>query len=141
MGLDLFTLNRKCHLGKVDQFIKSAHFQQFGMHGMMKGWPSYIVIQIVQLHEISIDSVKQKSKIPSSYYHKTDGATAKVNQILENMLKLCVLKFQGKQENNLPLMEFAYNNGYQSTAKMAPLEAPHDNKYRTPYVRATQMRL
>ena len=39
------------------------------------------------------------------------------------MLKAYVLEFQGKWQDDLPLVEFSYNNSYQSTIKMAPFEA------------------
>jgi len=55
-----------------------------------------------------------------------------VNQILEDMLRACVLEFQEKWEDDLPLVEFSYNNSYQSTIKMAPLKAPYRRKYKTP---------
>ena len=55
-----------------------------------------------------------------------------MNQILEDMLRACVLEFQGKWEDDLPLVEFSYNNSYQSTIKMAPFEALYGRKCRTP---------
>jgi len=33
-----------------------------------------------------------------------------------------VLEFQGKWEDDLPLVEVSYNNSYQSAIKMAPFE-------------------
>jgi len=49
----------------------------------------------------------------SSFYHpETDEKTKRVNQILEDMLSACILKFQGKWEDDLPFMEFSYNNSY-----------------------------
>ena len=48
------------------------------------------------------------------------------------MLRACVLEFQGKWEDDLPLVEFSYNNSYQSTIKMAPFEALYGRKCRTP---------
>ena len=68
----------------------------------------------------------------SSCHHETDGHTKRVNQILENMLRACVLEFQGKWEDDLPLVEFSYNNSYQSTIRMAPFEALYERKCRTP---------
>jgi len=68
----------------------------------------------------------------SSYHPKTDGQTERVNQILEDMLRACVLEFQGKWEYDLPLVEFSYNNSYQSTIRMAPFEALYERKCRTP---------
>ena len=46
-----------------------------------------------------------------------------MNQVLEDMLRACVLDFQGSWEEHLPLVEFAYNNSYHSTIGMAPDEA------------------
>jgi len=37
----------------------------------------------------------------SSYHPETDGQTERVNQILEDMLRVCVLEFQGKWEDDL----------------------------------------
>ena len=51
---------------------------------------------------------------------------------MEDMLRACVLEFQGKWEDDLPLVEFSYNNSYQSTIKMAPFEALYGRKCRTP---------
>ncbi|KAK6115944.1 hypothetical protein DH2020_008213 [Rehmannia glutinosa] len=39
------------------------------------------------------------------------------------MLRACVLDFGGGWERHLPLIEFTYNNSYQSTIGMAPFEA------------------
>jgi len=47
------------------------------------------------------------------------------------MLRASVLEFQGMWEDNLPLMEFSYNNGYQSTIRMALFEALYERKCRT----------
>jgi len=56
----------------------------------------------------------------SSSYHPKDRQTKIVNRILEEMLRACVLEFQGKWENDLCLVEFSYNNSYQFTIKTAP---------------------
>jgi len=55
-----------------------------------------------------------------------------LNHILEDMLKACVLEFQGKWQDDLSLVEFSYNNSYQSTINMAPFEALYGRKCRTP---------
>ncbi|KAA3471431.1 Retrotransposon protein [Gossypium australe] len=54
------------------------------------------------------------------------------HQVLEDMLQCCVLEFEGNWEKYLPLIEFAYNNSYQSSIKMAPYEALYGRKCRTP---------
>jgi len=48
------------------------------------------------------------------------------------MLRAYVLEFQEKWEDDLPLVEFSYNNSYQSTIRMAPFEALYKRKCRTP---------
>ena len=48
------------------------------------------------------------------------------------MLRACVLELKGKWEDDLPLVEFSYNNSYQSIIKMAPFEALYRRKCRTP---------
>ena len=44
-------------------------------------------------------------------------------QVLEDMLRKCVLDHKGSWEEHLPLVEFAYNNSYQASIQMAPYEA------------------
>jgi transposase InsO family protein len=58
----------------------------------------------------------------SAYHPQTDGQTERVNQILEDMLRACVLEHQGSWDQNLPWAEFSYNNSYQEILKMAPFE-------------------
>ncbi|KAA3466123.1 DNA/RNA polymerases superfamily protein [Gossypium australe] len=48
------------------------------------------------------------------------------------MLWCCVLEFEGNYEKYLPLVEFAYNNSYHSSIKMALYEALYGRKCRTP---------
>lgn len=47
------------------------------------------------------------------------------------MLRCCTLEFEGSWENFLSLVEFAYNNSYQSSIKMALHEALYGRKCRT----------
>ena len=53
-------------------------------------------------------------------------------QILEDMLRVCVLDFGRNWDKHLPLVEFSYNNNYQSTIRMRPFEALYDKKCRSP---------
>jgi transposase InsO family protein len=73
------------------------------------------------------------SLVRSTAYHpQTDGQTERVNAILEDMLRACVLSSRGSWESRVPLAEFAYNNSYQESIKMAPFEALYGRKCRTP---------
>ena len=48
------------------------------------------------------------------------------------MLRANAIDFLGSWEKYLPLVEFAYNNSFQSTVGMAPYEALYDRKCRSP---------
>jgi transposase InsO family protein len=68
----------------------------------------------------------------SAYHPQTSGQTERVNQILEDMLRACVLEIPQKWDECLPLAEFSYNNSYQENIKMAPFEALYGRRCRTP---------
>ena len=53
-------------------------------------------------------------------------------QILEDMLRACVVDLKGSWEKHLPLVEFAYNNSYQASIQMAPYEALYGRPCRSP---------
>jgi hypothetical protein len=59
----------------------------------------------------------------SSYHPQTDGQTERVNQIVEDLLRACVIHFDKSWDKCLALAEIAYNNSYQASLKMAPFEA------------------
>ena len=52
--------------------------------------------------------------------------------MLEDMLRGCVLNFPESWDRYIPLMEFSYNNSYQSSIGMAPYEALYGRKCRSP---------
>jgi transposase InsO family protein len=73
-----------------------------------------------------------KLAFSTAYHPQTDGQTERVNQILEDMLRACVLAYGAKWEDCLPFAEFSYNNSYQASLQMAPFEALYGRKCRTP---------
>ncbi|KAA3461462.1 Chromo domain-containing protein [Gossypium australe] len=48
-----------------------------------------------------------------AFHSQTDDQCKHVIQILEDMLRCCILEFEGNWEKYLPLVEFAYNNSHQ----------------------------
>jgi hypothetical protein len=70
-----------------------------------------------KLHE----SMDTKLKFSSTYHPQTDGYTERVNQILEDMLRACALKDNQSWDKCLLYAKFSYNNSYQESIKMAPL--------------------
>jgi len=68
----------------------------------------------------------------TAFHPQTDGQSERTIQTLEDMLRLCVLDFGGSWDTYLPLVEFAYNNSYHSSIKMAPYEVLYGRKCRSP---------
>jgi IS30 family transposase len=72
-----------------------------------------------KLHE----SMDTKLNFSSAYHPQTDGQTERTNQILEDMLRACALKYGKSWDKSLPYAEFSYNNSYQASIKMTPYKA------------------
>ena len=70
--------------------------------------------------------------LSTAFHPQTDGQSERIIQILEDILRACVLDFRGSWDQYLPLMEFAYNNSYQSSIQMAPFEALYGRRCRSP---------
>lgn len=47
-------------------------------------------------------------------------------------MRTCVLELRGNWDDILPLVEFIYNNSYQTTIGVALYEAMYGRKYHTP---------
>ena len=67
-----------------------------------------------------------------AFHPQTDRQSERVIQVLEDMFLGYVLDFPGSWDRYIPLMEFAYNNSYQSSIGMAPYEALYGRNCRTP---------
>ena len=48
------------------------------------------------------------------------------------MLRSCVIDYEGSWNRHIPLVEFVYNNSFQSSIGMAPCEALYGRRCRTP---------
>ncbi|MCF7184031.1 hypothetical protein L3H42_11070, partial [Corynebacterium sp. MC-13] len=70
--------------------------------------------------------------LSTTFHPQTDGQAECTIQTLEDMLRACALDFKGSWVDHLPLIEFAYNNSYHSSIKMAPYEALYGRKCRSP---------
>jgi hypothetical protein len=67
-----------------------------------------------------------------TFHPQTDGQYERTIQTLEDLLRSCVLEFEGNWEDLLPLVEFMYNNSYQYSIGMAPYETFYGRKCCTP---------
>jgi hypothetical protein len=128
-----------------------AHFIPVNTTYSAKKYAEIYLDQIVRLHGIpktiisdrgapfvarfweQLQSALGTKLIRSSAYHpQTDGQTERVNQILEDMLRACIIHYGTSWDKYLALAEFSYNNSYQSSLQMSPFEALYGRKCRTP---------
>ena len=135
----------------VDRLTKSTHFLPVRIDYRPSDYAELYFNQIVRLHGVPRTIVSDRGPqfttrfwehlhkmigtnlVRSSAYHpQTSGQTEQVNQILEDMLRACVISSKGSWDKWLPLAEFSYNNSYQESIKMAPFEALYGRKCRTP---------
>nr|GFB42944.1 putative reverse transcriptase domain-containing protein [Tanacetum cinerariifolium] len=63
-----------------------------------------------------------------AYHPETDGQSERTIQTLEDMLRACAIDFGNGWVNQLPLVEFSYNNSYHASIKAAPFEVLYGRK-------------
>ena len=73
-----------------------------------------------------------KLSFSTASHPQTDGQSERVIQVLEDLLRACILDLQGNWDDHLPLVEFTYNNSFQASIGMAPFEALYGRKCRSP---------
>ncbi|XP_019194766.1 PREDICTED: uncharacterized protein LOC109188591 [Ipomoea nil] len=73
-----------------------------------------------------------KLSLSTAFHPATDGQTERTVQTIEDLLRACMLDFQGSWEDHMDLIEFSYNNSYHSSIRMAPYEALYGQKCRSP---------
>ena len=135
----------------MDQLTKSAHFLAMRMTFTLERFCRLYIREIVRLHGVPVSIVSDKDPRFSTHFWKsfqkamgipltmsttfhpqTDGQSKRIIQVLEDMLKACVLDHKGSWEEHLPLVEFANNNNYQASIQMAPYEALYGRSCRSP---------
>jgi hypothetical protein len=115
----------------VDRLTKTAHFLLVHTTHKAKKYAEIYIDQIVCLHGIPRTIVSDRGALfvahfweqlqkslgttvirSSAYHPQTNGQTERVNQILEDMLRACVLHYGKDWDKCLSLAEFSYNNNY-----------------------------
>ena len=123
----------------TDRFTKIAHFLPVKVKYHVNIYAELYIARILSLHGIPKTIVSDRGPqfvskfweelhkflgtklLHSSAYHpQTSGQTERVNQVLEDMLRACVLEFLQKWGESLPLAEFSYNNSYQKVSRWHP---------------------
>ncbi|KAA3480692.1 integrase [Gossypium australe] len=82
----------------VDRLMKSAHFIPIRTDFSLDRLVDLYISEIVRFHGVPISIISDRD--PRTAFHpKTDGLSERVIQILEDMLRCCVLEFEGKWKN------------------------------------------
>lgn len=68
----------------------------------------------------------------TAFHPQTDEQSERTNQTLEDMLRACVIDFQGSWDDHFPLIEFAYNNSFHTSIEMTTYEALYGRTCRSP---------
>ncbi|WMV14137.1 hypothetical protein MTR67_007522 [Solanum verrucosum] len=76
------------------------------------------VLASIEVRPIFIEEIKAKQ-------------SEKTIQVLEDMLRTCVINFGGHWDKFLPLCEFSYNNNYHSSIDMTLFEALYERGCRS----------
>ncbi|GKA35673.1 putative reverse transcriptase domain-containing protein [Tanacetum coccineum] len=113
----------------VDRLTKSAYFlpmrEDYKMDRLTRLYLNEIVARHVNARGISLD-------MSMAYHPQTDSQSEHTIQTLEDMLRACILVFEGSWGVYLPLVEFSYNNSYHFSVRCAPFEALYGRKFRSP---------
>ena len=64
------------------------------------------------------DKLGTKLTFSTIFHPHKDGQTEQTVEVLEDMLRSCVIDFGGHWDKLLPLCEFFYNNSYNSSIDM-----------------------
>ena len=126
----------------VDRLTKSAHFLTLRMTFTFERFCRLYIREIVRLHGVPVSIVSDRDPrfmahfwksfqkvmgtrltMSTAFHPQTDGQSERTIQVLEDMLRACVLDHKASWEEHFPLVEFAYNNNYQASIQMAPYEA------------------
>lgn len=68
-------------------------------------------------------AIRTKLLHNTSLHPTINGQTERTNETLEDMLHVVFMELPGSWNKNLELVEFSYNNSYQTNIHMVQLEA------------------
>ncbi|GJS63258.1 putative reverse transcriptase domain-containing protein [Tanacetum coccineum] len=108
----------------VDRLTKSAHFLPMKKTDTME--------KLMQLYLKEIKALGTDLDMTTAYHPQTDGQSEGTIQMLEGMLRACVIDFGSSWDRHLPLVKFPYNNSYHASIKAAPYEALYRRICRSP---------
>lgn len=137
----------------VDRLTKFAHFLPVKTTYNRTKYAELYIKEIIRLHGILISIMSDrdprftfalwksfhtalgtKLAFSTAFHPQTDGQFEKVIQILEDLLRACVIDFPESWDTKLPLVEFTYNNNYKASIDMAPYQALYGRNVERPFI-------
>ncbi|GJZ91030.1 putative reverse transcriptase domain-containing protein, partial [Tanacetum coccineum] len=137
----------------VDWLTKSAHFLPMREDYKMDRLARLYLNKIVARHGVPISMIADHDSrftsrfwqsmqealgtrldMSTAYHPQTDSQSEHTIQTLEDMLRMCVLNFEGRWDVHLPLVEFSYNNSYHYSVRCVPFEALYGRKCHSPII-------
>nr|GFC80508.1 DNA/RNA polymerases superfamily protein [Tanacetum cinerariifolium] len=135
----------------VDRLTKSSHFLPIRKNYSISKLVEIFRQEIIRLHGTPTSIVSDRDsrftsrfwkglqkawgtrlKFSTAFHPQTDGQSEKTIQTLEDMLRACALEWTGNWDEYLCLVEFAYNNSWHASIKVAPFELLYGRKCRVP---------
>ncbi|GJU89318.1 putative reverse transcriptase domain-containing protein [Tanacetum coccineum] len=135
----------------MDRLTKSAHFLPMREDYKMDRLARLYLNEIVARHGVPISIISDRDSrftsrfwqsmqealgtrldISTAYHPQIDSQSKYTIQTLEDMLRACVLDFEGSWDVHLPLVEFLFNNSYHYSVRCASLEDLYGRKCRSP---------
>ncbi|GKD26165.1 putative reverse transcriptase domain-containing protein, partial [Tanacetum coccineum] len=135
----------------VDLLTKSAYFLPMREDYKMDRLARLYLIEIVARYGVPISiisdhdscftsrfwqtiqkALETRLDMSTAYHPHTDDQSKRTIQTLEDMLRACVLDFEGSWDVHISLVEFSYKNSYHSSVRCALFEAFYGRKFRSP---------
>nr|GEV54799.1 hypothetical protein [Tanacetum cinerariifolium] len=135
----------------VDRLTKSAHFLPMREDYKMDRLARLYLNKIVARHGVSISIISDRDSrftsrfwqsmqealetrldMSTAYHPQTDSQSKRTIQTLVDILRACVLYFEGSWDVHILLVEFSYNISYHYSVRCAPFVALYGRKYRSP---------
>jgi transposase InsO family protein len=103
------------------------------LHGLPKKIISYRDSRFTSRFWTSLQSaLGTQLSLSRAYHPETNGKIERVNQVMEDMLRMYVMDNQTHWEKYLPLVESTYNNSFHSSISMPPYQAMYGRPCRIP---------
>ena len=131
----------------IDRMTKSSRFLAVKTTDSVDDYARFYINEIVRLHGVPFSIIPYRDpqltshfwklfqkglgtqvNLSTTFHPQTDGQAERSINTLEDMFRDCVINFKGSLDAHLLLIEFPYNNSYQSSNETAPYKALHGRR-------------